>query len=59
MVRTGKKLITPTFSRYPRFMIAEEEDALFCNGYALYLKEIEEDLTQPFFIRGSDKTCIP
>ncbi len=48
LVRTGKKLITPTFSRYPRFMIAEDENALFCNGYALYLKEIREETAQSF-----------
>lgn len=31
----GKKLLFPTFSSKPKFMILEDEDALFCNGYAI------------------------
>jgi len=33
----GKKLLTPTFSAQPRFLIENDEEALFCNGYAMYL----------------------
>jgi type I restriction-modification system DNA methylase subunit len=33
----GKKLLTPTFSAEPRFLLEEDEDSLFCNGYAIYL----------------------
>jgi methylase of polypeptide subunit release factors len=35
----GKKLLTPTFSAEPRFLLEEDEDALFCNGYAIYLMD--------------------
>lgn len=48
----GKKLLTPTFSSEPRFLLEQDEDALFCNGYAIYpIKEsnlfskIEQQLT--------------
>lgn len=34
----GEKLLTPTFSRKPRFFLETKSDALFCNGYALYLR---------------------
>ncbi|NTW89753.1 MAG: SAM-dependent DNA methyltransferase [Candidatus Moranbacteria bacterium] len=33
----GKKLLTPTFSAKPRFLLEEDDDSLFCNGYAVYL----------------------
>jgi len=33
----GKKLLTPTFSFEPRFLLEQDENALFCNGYAIYL----------------------
>src|SRR3989344_3075500 len=33
----GKKLLTPTFSSEPRFLLEKDEDTLFCNGYAVYL----------------------
>jgi tRNA1(Val) A37 N6-methylase TrmN6 len=33
----GEKLLTPTFSAEPRFLLEQDEDALFCNGYAIYL----------------------
>ena len=35
----GKKLLTPTFSSEPRFLLEQNEDALFCNGYAVYLND--------------------
>jgi tRNA1(Val) A37 N6-methylase TrmN6 len=31
----GPKLLTPTFSRYPRFMMVPNGNSLFCNGYAV------------------------
>ncbi|HNW86516.1 MAG TPA: N-6 DNA methylase [Candidatus Limiplasma sp.] len=31
----GKKLLFPTFSNKPKFMMEESDDALFCNGYAI------------------------
>lgn len=39
LTKTGKKIVTPTFSQFPRFMVVLEEDALFCNGYGLFFKE--------------------
>jgi adenine-specific DNA-methyltransferase len=32
----GEKLLTPTFSSRPRFLLEQDESALFCNGYAIY-----------------------
>lgn len=32
----GKKLLFPTFSKKPRFILVEDEDTLFCNGYAVF-----------------------
>lgn len=33
----GQKLLTPTFSAEPRFLLEQDENSLFCNGYAIYL----------------------
>lgn len=32
----GKKIIYPTFSNNPKFMLIENEEVLFCNGYAIF-----------------------
>jgi len=32
----GKKLLFPTFSNRPKFIYVSNEDALFCNGYAVF-----------------------
>ena len=32
----GKKLVFPTFSKQPNFFYIDNEDALFCNGYAIF-----------------------
>lgn len=37
--KKGKKLLTPTFSQYPRFMFDENEESLFVNGYGIFLIE--------------------
>jgi len=39
LTKVGIKLVTPTFSQFPRFLLIEESDAFFCNGYGLFLKE--------------------
>lgn len=39
LTRHGKKLLTPTFSQYPRFLLVEDEEAFFTNGYGLFFKE--------------------
>ena len=36
---SGKKLLTPTFSLEPRFLLEQNDSSLFCNGYAIYLKD--------------------
>lgn len=36
----GRKLLFPTFSNTPRFTYVDNEDALFCNGYAVFENEI-------------------
>lgn len=43
LTKTGKKLLTPTFSSYPRFLLVEEDDAYFTNGYGIYFKKFEDD----------------
>jgi hypothetical protein len=40
----GIKLLTPTFSRYPRFMIDSNKERFFTNGYAIYYKSEGIDL---------------
>ena len=32
----GNKIVFPTFANYPKFMILNDEYALFCNGYAVF-----------------------
>lgn len=32
----GQKLVFPTFANRPKFMYVEDENALFCNGYAVF-----------------------
>ena len=34
----GLKLLTPTFSKKPRFLLDSDEFSLFCNGYAIFEK---------------------
>jgi methylase of polypeptide subunit release factors len=41
LTKTGKKILNPTFSQHPRFLLVEEEDAYFTNGYGLFFKEQE------------------
>lgn len=35
--RSGVKLLTPTFSKFPRFLLDKDEKAFFTNGYGVYL----------------------
>jgi len=43
LLKRGKKILNPTFSQHPRFLIVEEEDAYFTNGYGIYFHELETD----------------
>lgn len=36
LTKQGIKLLTPTFSQYPRFLIVDDIEALFTNGYGIY-----------------------
>jgi len=38
LTRRGIRLLTPTFSRHPRFMLVTEEDAFFTNGYGVFCR---------------------
>ncbi|MEA5459020.1 N-6 DNA methylase [Arcicella sp. LKC2W] len=35
----GKRILNPTFSQFPRFLLVEEEEAFFTNGYGLFFRE--------------------
>ena len=41
LTRKGKKILNPTFSQHPRFLLIEEEEGFFTNGYGLYFREQE------------------
>ena len=43
LTRTGKKILNPTFSQHPRFLLVEEKDSFFTNGYGLYFREQENN----------------
>ncbi len=34
--RYGRKILFPTFTNVPKFMLVEDEKALFCNGYGIF-----------------------
>ncbi|MGC9341145.1 MAG: HsdM family class I SAM-dependent methyltransferase [Bacteroidales bacterium] len=42
LTKRGKKILNPTFSQHPRFLLVEEEDAYFTNGYGLYFKRLPD-----------------
>ncbi len=43
LTRKGKKILNPTFSQHPRFLLVEEDDGFFTNGYGLYFRENDEN----------------
>jgi adenine-specific DNA-methyltransferase len=57
----GKKLLTPTFSNKPKFIFDEDENSLFCNGYAIFgniekiklniLQKILNSVVMDYFIK--------
>ncbi len=54
ITRFGKKILNPTFSKYPRFLFVPEEDAYYTNGYGIFFDKdtsnaasLFEDLTHP------------
>ena len=48
ITKYGIKLLTPTFSNYPRFLLVENEPAYFTNGYGIYFRENENPLFSSF-----------
>lgn len=42
--RTGVKLLTPTFSKTPRFLYDQDKNSFFTNGYGIYLRPQENCL---------------
>lgn len=42
--RTGIKIYTPTFSKYPRFLIDADKNSLFTNGYGIFFRESSNNL---------------
>ena len=58
----GKKLLFPTFSNIPKFIYVDNEDALFCNGYAVFdndfmqlkiLQKILNSKIMEFYVRNT------
>ncbi len=43
LTRTGRKILNPTFSQHPRFLLVNEEEGFFTNGYGLYFREQENN----------------
>lgn len=39
LTKKGKRILNPTFSQKPRFLIIEEADAFFTNGYGMFFRE--------------------
>lgn len=52
LTRKGRKILNPTFSQHPRFLLVNQEDGFFTNGYGLYFRdqssnEMFSDLLNP------------
>lgn len=41
LAKFGKKILNPTFSQRPRFLLVDDEDAVFTNGYGIFFKSQE------------------
>jgi adenine-specific DNA-methyltransferase len=39
LTKKGIKILNPSFSQKPRFLLVNEEDAFFTNGYGIYFRE--------------------
>lgn len=48
--RKGIRLYTPTFSKYPRFLIDYDRNSLFTNGYGVFFRDEEQNLFAPNLI---------
>ncbi|MEG1645344.1 MAG: N-6 DNA methylase [Alistipes sp.] len=45
LTKFGKKILNPTFSQRPRFLLVDDEEALFTNGYGIFFKSQENHHT--------------
>lgn len=43
LTKTGRKILNPTFSQFPRFLVVEEKDAYFTNGYGIYFTKANQN----------------
>ncbi len=43
-----KKILNPTFSKHPRFLSVQEEDAYYTNGYGIYFDRDHSNKTSLF-----------
>ena len=48
LTKKGKKILNPTFSQFPRFLLVEEEDAFFTNGYGIYFRPEKQNSMELF-----------
>ncbi len=48
LTKKGKKILTPTFSKFPRFLVVEDEDSFFTNGYGVFFRERPQSLFDDF-----------
>ncbi len=48
IIRFGKKILNPTFSKHPRFLFVPEEDAYYTNGYGIYFDRDHSNNTTLF-----------
>lgn len=39
LTKTGKRILNPTFSQKPRFLLVNEEESYFTNGYGIFFRE--------------------
>jgi len=58
----GRKLMFPTFSSKPNFIYVDDEDALFCNGYAVFendyfplfiLERVLNSIVMDYYVRNT------
>lgn len=59
IAKRGVKLLTPTFSKNPRFLIAKNEDNYFTNGYGLFLKNTPNSNLDLFSTVNEGRLTLP
>ncbi len=54
ITRFGRKILNPTFSKHPRFLVVQDENSYYTNGYGIYFDQncsenlsLFDDLTHP------------